>query len=231
MAQFTVSGLARLLANVEREILVQALEKADLVHLLPSRHLGILEDVEGNWNTLFNIWLGGALEDAARAQAAYERALKTGIRPASPIWAPTGILSVDGALASARLATDFFNPDGIMASLIARVDELMAAVSGIPTVHPDPEPAPRGEPTNIYDLDQLFGHTLNVVDDLQTILQTAEFGVNNIHINQIQDFRAIISIIGDLEKGTRHDAQNIILHRERFINDMLGETFVEDVYH
>ena len=55
MAQFTAPGLARLLANVEREVLVEALDLAGMTQLLTSDALGTLEDLQFRLNQLQNL--------------------------------------------------------------------------------------------------------------------------------------------------------------------------------
>ena len=118
MAQFTASQLARLLSNVEREILVDALESAGLTSILPGRHLAILEDTEGNWNTLFNLFLNALLTHTAAELAqtrsnAYPPPLLVPGGPPNPLpFEPTGVLFLDGIAASIRLAIDYFSPLG-----------------------------------------------------------------------------------------------------------------------
>lgn len=68
MAQFTAAGLARLLANVEREVLVEALELAGMTQLLTSTALSTLEDLQFRLNQLQNLeTFGPALFRAKRS--------------------------------------------------------------------------------------------------------------------------------------------------------------------
>jgi len=55
MAQFTSTSLARLLANVEREVLVAALAEANLSQLLTSEALATIDELQGLLNLLTNV--------------------------------------------------------------------------------------------------------------------------------------------------------------------------------
>lgn len=136
MAQFKAAGLARLLANVEREILVEALEIANLIHFLPARHLSILNDLEENWSTLHNVWLNGIIQEAATAEKALRKPRGLG----QERYQQTGVMFVDAAVASVKLGLDYFNPNGIIAQLITSLDKLISDVAGIPTEPPEPVP-------------------------------------------------------------------------------------------
>lgn len=234
MAQFTPQTLARLLTNVEREVLVEALEIAEMVHLLPARHLQVIEDLEGNWNTLFNVWLGGVVSDAGSTVSRYQRSFEALPKPENPFWRPSGILAIDGALFSAKLATDYFNPNGLIAGLIARVDQVISDIAGIPTDHPEfPKHPPQEheDATNIYDLDQIKIHTDHALDDMDFITAHSQWELGSNAPSMIESFRLIRQRIGNISEGMFHDLWNVRLHRDRFIDDMLGDTFIEDIYH
>lgn len=53
--QFTKTSLARLLKNVDRELLVEAIEEAALESLFLNRHMEVLEDLEGFLNMISNL--------------------------------------------------------------------------------------------------------------------------------------------------------------------------------
>ena len=134
--QFTAKSLSRLLSNVEREVLIDAIELADLTHVLYPRHLQVIDDLEENWNTLFNVWLGGLVAEAATAvKAAYDPSNPRG-SSAGDLFRPTGVLFVDAALASILQAVDFFSPDGFLAEILRTVWRLEDVV------HPEHPPHP-----------------------------------------------------------------------------------------
>lgn len=68
MAQFTAASLARLLANVEREVLVEALERAGMAQLLTSAALETLEELQFRLNQLTNLETFGPALLKARAK-------------------------------------------------------------------------------------------------------------------------------------------------------------------
>lgn len=134
MPQFTATQLARLIKNVDRELLVEALEKADLTSILPNRHLAILDDLEKNWNVLFNVFLNSLTIDSAdavhRAQHdAYAfRRHPAGKPPAGRDalgqFQPTGVLFLDSMVASIQLATEIFNPSGFFSTILDLLEDL-----------------------------------------------------------------------------------------------------------
>lgn len=202
MAQFTVTGLARLLANVEREILVEALEKADLIHLLPLRHLAILEDIEGNWNTVFNVFLAGDILAASEA-------LKTPTRPSN-------ILAVDAALASIELAQRL-DPTGLLNNIFRLVDAIADKVEALLTEEEKPEPEEPEEPDKNFIIFQIviaYGAALEMTLHLQKV---ADFLDNHdFHPTEHPDVKPDLLLI-DVDRKT-------ILSRLDNILDAFGET-------
>ncbi len=55
MPQFNVKSLARLLTQVEREVLVKAIEEAELGNLFLTAHTATLEELQGFFNLFANI--------------------------------------------------------------------------------------------------------------------------------------------------------------------------------
>jgi len=231
VAQFSPTQLARLLKNVDRETLVEALEQADLTSLLTQRHLRIIEDSEGDWNTLFNVLLSGLIADAGTTLA---EANKTAY---DPLWhqgpdsgrrligelPQTGILFIDAMVASVITAAEIFGENGFLNRIRLLVEDLQGTIT-VPSTR-----------TNIYDLDQVLQHAEQVVN----LLGGVESRIARIEKNlDLLDFTAVRTnlqqmkdLLGDLEEGAYHDLNNVTLHTNRFINDMLGETYVEDIYH
>ena len=243
MAQFTPTSLARLLANVDRELLVDALILADLTHVLYPRHLKILEDIEGNWNALYNVWLSGLVAEAATA-------VESLYTSPNPRFEPSGVLFVDSAVASVLQALDYFSPAGFLATILGVVNRLEDVVvpdhpphppfpphPEIPPllIPPHPPHPPVGGPINIYDLNQVRAHGARLEDDLTEILEFVGKARRLISAGRPGKAQArlehIESIVGDGNEGARHEVFNVRSHTERFINDMLGETFSKDIYH
>jgi len=120
MAQFTPQSLARLLGNVEREVLVEALEIADLTQVLYPRHLQILDDLAGDMNGLYNLLIGPATEDLLARKEAAERALAHPDLPTRR-FEQTGNLYFDTAVASVMLAEQWMGVEGLLATLLKRI--------------------------------------------------------------------------------------------------------------
>lgn len=84
IAQFTPEGLARLLSQVEREVLVEALEIADLTSLLLNAHIQTLDEVAGWLNLIENTLLfADSLRDR-RAEEIIQEALE-GFHPGTQV--------------------------------------------------------------------------------------------------------------------------------------------------
>jgi len=207
MAQFTATSLARLLKNVDRELLVEALEEADLTQVLYPRHLDILDDVAGNWNVMWNVLLGGLVGEASKhlgtAQAdAYALITEPGLsrQQRQDIFHPTGVLFIDAMIASILSASEIFAEGGVLHSILTIVSKL------------DPT---FPEPTNIYDINIAFDHA-DTIDGVMPGLQ--EFvDDHEIHPAAHESFTQIVQGIGI-------NAREVKRHLTRFLTeDLQGE--------
>jgi len=217
MAQFTVSQLARLLKNVDRELLVEALEKADLTSILPAKHLRMIEDREGDWNVLFNLFLNNLTIDQADAvhgaqHSAYAfRRHPAGKPPAGTDalgqFQPTGVLFLDSMVASIQLATEIFNPLGFL----AEVHEIVQVLK-------DFEETQAGR-INLYDLRQIALHVIRGEAQIRKAFDWI------VAIPDPPEFRDVIK---RALEWAHHDFTQIESHKNRFIaTQPLGDTFIQ----